>query len=120
MTVPTEHRLVSYGTLAPGRPNAHQLDALTGTWAKGVVRGHLLQAGWGIHYGYPGMVPDPEGPEVEVYVFTSADLPAHWARLDAFEGEAYLRQPVDVEMDGGVVQACIYRLLEEEPAPTDE
>ncbi|NRB04102.1 MAG: gamma-glutamylcyclotransferase, partial [Rhodobacteraceae bacterium] len=49
-----------------------------------------------------------------------ADLPAHWARLDAFEGEAYLRQPVDVEMEGGGVKACIYRLLEEEPAPTGE
>src|SRR5262245_49733801 len=34
-------RLASYGTLAPGKPNHHQLYPLKGRWLRGVVRGHL-------------------------------------------------------------------------------
>lgn len=103
-----EHRLATYGTLAPGKPNAHQLDGLEGSWTTGTVRGQLVERGWGAEMGYPAMVPDEVGPEIAVHVFHSADLPEHWARLDAFEGEGYARIVVPVTTADGPVLAFIY------------
>jgi gamma-glutamylcyclotransferase (GGCT)/AIG2-like uncharacterized protein YtfP len=104
-----EHRLAVYGTLAPGRSNHGQLAGLNGVWSHGTVRGTLHQAGWGAGEGYPGLTLDPEGAEVAVQVFTSSDLPAHWARLDAFEGTDYRRVAVTViGPDGDAVETFIY------------
>jgi len=100
MKTQASQRLAVYGTLAPGRPNEHQLFGLTGTWTKGIVRGHLKPAGWGAAQGYPGLTLDPNGPDVPVQLFESGDLPAHWDRLDRFEGEDYRRIEVDVEIAG--------------------
>lgn len=108
--IPAAHRLATYGTLAPGRANAHQLDGLNGVWTTGVVHGHLREAGWGAAMGYPGITLDTGGPAVDVHVFTSADLPAHWARLDAFEGAGYQRVAVAVQTAAGSVRAFIYQL----------
>ena len=36
------YRLATYGTLAPGRPNQHQLDGLEGRWFAGHVNGMLV------------------------------------------------------------------------------
>lgn len=104
----TDHRLATYGTLAPGRPNAHQLDGLDGSWSEGVVRGHLVERGWGAAMGYPAMILDESGPEIAVQVFHSADLPAHWERLDTFEGDGYARVAVLVTTPAGRVRAFIY------------
>lgn len=101
-------RLAVYGTLAPGRPNHHQLGGLTGTWRPGTVDGMLVEQGWGAALGYPALVLDPAGPPVAVQIFESADLPDHWDRLDAFEGAGYLRVAVDVATQGGLVDAWIY------------
>lgn len=103
-----DHRLVVYGTLAPGEVNADKLEGLVGSWSEGTVRGHLTEAGWGAHLGFPGLVPDPNGPAVRVKIFYSPDLPDHWGRLDAFEGEAYRRLPICVESDKGPLEAWIY------------
>lgn len=103
-----EHCLATYGTLAPGRPNAHQLTDLQGTWTTGVVRGRLIEQGWGAAMGFPALVPDQNGDAVAVHLLCSPDLPAHWARLDAFEGSGYKRVAVPVETDGGDVRAYIY------------
>ena len=86
-----DRRLAVYGTLAPGRPNHHQLSDLSGRWMSGSVRGRLRTGGWGAELGYPGIDLDPDGPAVEVGVLESPDLPAHWARLDEFEGPGYRR-----------------------------
>ncbi len=107
-----EHRLAVYGSLAPGRSNHHQLSGLRGTWAQGRVRGRLLDQGWSAAQGYPALILDPEGSDVAVQVFTSADLPAHWVRLDAFEGEGYRRVTTKVETDDGVTEACVYVLAD--------
>jgi gamma-glutamylcyclotransferase (GGCT)/AIG2-like uncharacterized protein YtfP len=101
-------RLATYGTLAPGRPNHHQLDGLAGRWSKGHVYGRLIDAGWGAGLGYPALVLDPEGSAVEVQVFASADLPAHWSRLDEFEGPGYRRVVTTVHTPNGEVAASIY------------
>ena len=74
-------RSATCGTLAPGRPNHHQLDGLEGRWLAGHVHGMLVDAGWGAGLGYPAMVLDPGGSPISVDVFESVDLPAHWARL---------------------------------------
>lgn len=108
-----DHRLASYGTLAPGRPNHGQLADLSGSWRQGMVRGRRVQAGWGAWVGYPGCILDPEGDEVEVFIFESPDLPAHWARLDAFEGDAYRRVITTAQTDDGPLDVSIYEIKPE-------
>lgn len=97
-------RLAVYGTLAPGEPNEHQLSALAGHWfGGGAVRGRFAAQGWGAALGYPALDWSEDGPPVPVQVFVSSDLPQHWPRLDAFEGEEYRRILVPVHGAGGVV-----------------
>lgn len=105
---PTDTRFATYGTLAPGRVNHHQLAGLKGCWGKGTVRGRLVDAGWGAALGYPGLVLDPLGPVVEVHLFESLDLPDHWSRLDAFEGPGYRRAVAQVRTADGELDAWIY------------
>ena len=107
--------LAVYGTLAPGRVNHHQLSGLSGTWRRGTVQGKLLVSGWGAALGFPGLILDPLGPVVGVHLFESADLPAHWARLDEFEGTGYKRVVATVQTDEGERSAWIYVLAEERP-----
>ncbi|MEM1400361.1 MAG: gamma-glutamylcyclotransferase [Pseudomonadota bacterium] len=101
-------RLATYGTLAPGRVNHHQLADLNGVWREGTVRGKLVEAGWGATLGYPGLVLDPSGHEVGVHMFESPDLPDHWARMDAFEGDGYFRVVTEVQTADGKFEASIY------------
>ena len=105
-------RLATYGTLAPGRPNHHQLSDLSGRWLVGQVRGSLVEAGWGAKLGYPGMILDPDGGSIDVFVFESRALVDHWQRLDAFEGPGYRRIAIDVSTTEGVLPASIYVLLD--------
>ncbi len=105
-----QRRLATYGTLSPGRPNHHQLSGLTGEWLRGSVRGDLYEDGWGAAQGYPGLVLNPAGKPVAVDLFVSHDLPDHWDRLDAFEGDGYRRVVTEVSTPDGVVDACIYVL----------
>ena len=107
-------RLAVYGSLAPGEANHDQLAGLSGGWQPGIVRGHLIESGWGAAEGYPGLRPDPFGPEVHVQLFTSPDLPAHWGRLDAFEGAEYERVVIEVDLGTLSVAASLYALR---PAP---
>ena len=97
MNKDAETRLATYGTLQPGRSNHHQMDGMSGVWEPGEVHGRLLPQGWGAALGYPGLILDPAGPPVAVQIFESDDLPAHWARLDAFEGEGYRRVVTTVQ-----------------------
>ena len=57
--------------------------------------------GWGASLGHPAMVLDPAGPSIDVQVLESPDLPAHWSRLDDFEGPGYERVPTTVRTEGG-------------------
>ena len=107
-----EHRLATYGTLAPGKPNHHVLQDLAGTWTRGWVFGKLKDAGWGAAQGCPGIELDPNGDKVEVYVFESNDLPYHWSRLDRFEGDEYRRQSVLVSSETRQFEAYIYSLAD--------
>lgn len=84
------------------------LANLDGAWTEGIVRGSRVAAGWGNTEGYPAFRPDPEGDEVEVFLFESRDLPAHWAALDAFEGDEYERVVVEVRCADRVLLANVY------------
>jgi len=103
-----DHRLATYGTLSPGGSNFAQLADLKGTWSRGNVRGHRLPSGSGAAEGYPVFHADPSGREVPVHLLDSPDLPAHWHRLDAFEGKGYRRAIIEVETPAGPVLAHIY------------
>lgn len=105
------HTLFVYGTLGPGRPNAHIMENIGGSWQQGYVCGNLREAGWGAAMGFPGIELTLEGEQIAGYVFSSANLPAHWAMLDAFEGEGYQRVPVEVVLqDGSTLMSEIYAL----------
>jgi len=107
-----ETRLATYGTLAPGRANYHQVAELDGSWSVGTVQGRLVDAGWGAALGFPGLVLSGDGGEIEVHVLESLDLPDRWARLDAFEGSGYERVSVKVNLAGKEVMASIYVIAE--------
>jgi gamma-glutamylcyclotransferase (GGCT)/AIG2-like uncharacterized protein YtfP len=117
VTGEADMRLAAYGSLAPGRPNHGQLSDLLGRWFLGHVRGSLIDAGWGAELGYPALILDPDGPEIEVFVFESKALLDHWDRLDAFEGPGYRRVTVDVSTPEGVLPASIY-VLADRPGPS--
>ena len=106
-------RLFVYGTLAPGRPNEHVLAVLSGRWEPASVRGMLLQEGWGAAIGYPGIVLKETGEQIEGLLFTSEELPRHWDRLDAFEGEGYERVLTTVTLaNARTLEAFVYQLRE--------
>ena len=104
-------RLFVYGSLAPGKVNAHVLADVPGTWEPASVRGRLFPEGWGAAVGYPGIVLDERGDEVAGLIFTSDQLDAHWARLDEFEGEGYTRVRTVANLrDGSPLEVYIYAL----------
>lgn len=105
-----ERRLAAYGSLQPGEPNHELVASLVGAWTPGTVRGMLHDRGWGAREGFPALVWDPQGEAVPVQIFESRALPAHWERLDAFEGPGYRRILAPVET-GGALRVChLYEL----------
>ena len=104
-------RLFVYGTLAPGRPNAHVLAEVPGAWQPATVRGRLLAEGWGAAIGFPAIILDDRGPEVAGFLFSSTELVDHWPRLDEFEGDGYHRVLTTATSDDGrTAEAYIYAL----------
>ncbi len=106
-------RLFVYGTLVPGGPNEHVLNAIGGTWAAASVTGTLRHEGWGAEMGYPGIVLDEHGTEIQGFLFSSDHLADHWTQLDAFEGEGYVRVVTTVSLGNNQrVDAYVYVLRE--------
>ncbi len=85
-----------YGTLAPGAPNHHVLESLSGEWREGFVHGDLHQKGWGAQHGYPAIRWNPRSGQIPVKLLVSEDLEHHWERLDELEGPGYQRILVPV------------------------
>ena len=104
-------RLFVYGSLRPGRENAHLLEQIGGSFEPGSILGKLYHDGWGALIGYPGVdICDPID-QIEGFVFTSKYLDKHWDQLDDFEGEEYIRTEVNVTLASGVqVIAWIYAI----------
>lgn len=74
----TRHLFV-YGTLCPGEPNEQVLGDMDGIYHQASVCGRLVDAGWGSTMGYPGLVLDDEGEQVQGYVYISQVLEEHRA-----------------------------------------
>lgn len=104
-------RLFIYGTLGPGRPNEHVMQEIGGGWEAGRIKGRLIEAGWGAEMGFPGLVLDEAGDDIEGHVFVSENLSKHWQALDDFEGAEYQRTRTTVTLArGGKVEADVYAL----------
>ena len=93
-------RLAVYGSLRPGKENAHVLRDLHGTWDDGYVHGTLHASGWGAILGYPALRLRDDGDPVPVHVLSDERLPEHWTRIDTFEGQEYCRVLAPVYRDG--------------------
>jgi gamma-glutamylcyclotransferase (GGCT)/AIG2-like uncharacterized protein YtfP len=98
----SDRRFIVYGSLGPGRANHHHLAALHGGWSEGWVTGDRMAVGWGAAHGHPALRWRASGPRVEAWLFSSDDLPAHWARLDALEGSEYRRTLAPFHATDGV------------------
>ena len=108
-------RLFIYGSLQPGGPNEHVMTAIGGEWAAAVVRGKLVELGWGASLGYPGLVLDAAGDDVSGHVFSSLNLDGHWGSLDEFEGAEYERVVTTACLvGGGQVETHVYVLRAED------
>ena len=105
-------KLFVYGTLGPGRPNAHVLQKIGGTWKAGFIWGKLFKEGWGAQMGFPGIRLADKVEIINGFVFYSDNLDQHWPELDEFEGDAYLRikTMITLEDTKDTVEAYIYTL----------
>ncbi|MDH3734276.1 MAG: gamma-glutamylcyclotransferase [Gemmatimonadota bacterium] len=106
-----DQRLASYGSLRPGEVNHHQVGAIVGTWSPATVRGVFHASGGDPTRGFPGVEWRPEGAELPLQIFESLALPAHWDRLDAFEGPGYRRVLVTLDTDTEPKVANMYEIL---------
>ncbi len=98
-----EHRLIVYGSLAPGGANAFLFQGLEGTWHRCLIQGHM-----GRWRGFKSFHFDPEGPEHQAWLFYSLALPRLLPDLDDFEGEEYRRIVIPAKVGEQWVQANIY------------
>jgi gamma-glutamylcyclotransferase (GGCT)/AIG2-like uncharacterized protein YtfP len=104
-------RLAVYGSLAPGKKNHNVIAGMEGRWRNAVLRGSLLNEGWGAGEGFPGFLWDGTSTPVAALVFSSAELPHYWLRLDEFEGEEYQRILAPAEIESGEIEICnVYAL----------
>lgn len=106
-----EHLFV-YGTLGPGRPNAHILEKIGGSFQNADLNGRLHEAGWGAQMGFPGLIIDAQGEKIKGFVFSSENLQQHWKFLDDFEGAEYQRILTPVLLENGQhIQAYAYTVI---------
>lgn len=102
--------LFTYGTLMRGEQNDHHVGDRTRRPAR--ARGRL----WVMPQGYPALVPDSAGPDVQGELVEGLEV-EQVARLDDFEGTArglYHRAWIVVETDRGPVPAAAYVMGEAE------
>jgi gamma-glutamylcyclotransferase (GGCT)/AIG2-like uncharacterized protein YtfP len=97
--------IIIYGTLAPNRPNHSRIEHIKGHWLKGIVKGKLVNQGWGAELGYFGFKHSQvdEQENIEAYILFSEELANYWAYLDEFEGDEYQRILAKFELENGEV-----------------
>lgn len=100
-----EKSIIIYGTLAPNRPNHSKIEHIKGKWLKGIVKGKLVNEGWGAELGYFGFKHShiDEQENIEAYILLSDQLVDNWSYLDEFEGDGYRRIIAKYELDNGDV-----------------
>jgi hypothetical protein len=90
-----DHKLLAYGTLAPGGQNESQLHGIEGAWMACVVLGRLE-----VRDGLAFLRPAIGGPPISAHLFRSSTLASHWGNLDAYEGARYRRTLVQADVAG--------------------
>lgn len=100
-----EKSIIIYGTLAPNRPNHSKIAHIKGKWLRGIVKGKLVNEGWGAELGYFGFKHShiDEQENIEAYILFSDQLVDNWSYLDEFEGDGYRRIIAKYELDNGDV-----------------
>jgi gamma-glutamylcyclotransferase (GGCT)/AIG2-like uncharacterized protein YtfP len=98
-----DHRLIVYGTLAPGGMYHYLLADLPGVWERCVIRGYMRE-----YWGFMAFQYDEKGPEHQAWLLTSPALPEMFPELDAFEGEPYRRLIIPARVGLRRVLAHIY------------
>jgi gamma-glutamylcyclotransferase (GGCT)/AIG2-like uncharacterized protein YtfP len=101
---PPEHRLIVYGSLAPGEVNNFLLAGLEGDWEKCIIRGHM-----DLYRGFKVFKYDPQGEAHLVWLFSSSLLPGKFTDLDDFEGEEYQRVIIPALVGDRVILAYVYQ-----------
>ena len=86
------------------------MEPLDGQWADATYTGYFSPPD--DSYGYPRIAWTPEGDENPGKLVTSDKLSAHWASLDAFEGEDYCRLLTAVKTNAGTLVANIYGFID--------
>ena len=116
--------LFVYGTLAPGRVNAHVLAPLSGAWTQAQILGTLHDAGWGAAHGCPGarlvdkdldkITADSHPARiVKGVLLESTDLVNFWQKLDDFEGTEYQAEITTAHLVTGEYRRCVvYTVLD--------
>ncbi|UFH52409.1 gamma-glutamylcyclotransferase [Spirosoma sp. KNUC1025] len=100
-----EKAIIIYGSLAPNRPNHSKIEHINGKWLKGIVKGTLVNEGWGAKMGYYAFKHShSDVPEIiDAYVLFSDKLVANWSYLDEFEGDGYKRLLAKFELETGEI-----------------
>ncbi len=92
------------------------MAGIQGEWHPGEIRGQLINPNWRTEGWYPSFIIDDTAPWVKGQVFSSTCLSDHWPRLDAFEGEHYLRSQTLANIYGDdLVQVFVYTLNPKNP-----
>ncbi len=88
------------------------MNSMDGQWQAASVRGKRYDTGWGADNKHPGFIPNKTGDVIKGLVFISDDLPAHWNRLDTFEGKDYQRVSIQATLETGeCLHVQIYKAL---------
>lgn len=75
------------------------------------VLGILRHEAWGAQLGYPGIILDDNGEEVQGFVFITTELDTILPVLDVFEGNGYQRVLTQAKLsDASIILAYIYTL----------
>ncbi|MDD7908696.1 MULTISPECIES: gamma-glutamylcyclotransferase family protein [Pseudovibrio] len=108
--------LFVYGSLAPGASHEYLLTQVSGVWTRASVRAHYQDRGFSEGKGYPALVPDEQADWLRGYVYSSQSLHEIWDDIDEWEGEEYVRVPIEVQCEDGSLlhaQAYVLRTLEQ-------
>jgi gamma-glutamylcyclotransferase (GGCT)/AIG2-like uncharacterized protein YtfP len=98
-----QNSIIVYGTLAPNKPNHSKIEHINGRWSKGIIKGKLVEEGWGAELGYFGFKHSSidEQENIEAYILFSDELINNWTYLDEFEGNGYRRMLAKFELENG-------------------
>ncbi len=102
-------RLFVYGSLAPGETNHGVMSQISGKWQSAHLQGNLINPNWRTEGGYPSFELNQNADWVQGMIFSSDHLPDHWSRLDAFEGQGYVRSAAIAKTrDNQLVEVFVY------------